>query len=1033
MRRPFPPAGPGLAALAPLLAAATAPSDTLATVPGRVVDLGVDGAGELLYCTAEREVGTISLGGVVTVLADAGSGPIPYELRAVVEDPNGDVAVLDRYGNIRRLAGGAPPAVLVYSNLYIVQDPSDMIVDAAGNYVLACATPTSGVRSIDWISPDGARWAYYLVRHSPIQLAADPLTSDLVLAEQEAGGGLWLVDTAMGPHSTTPLDTTSDPGFTAAAGDGDVAVETDGDLLFVAGGTVWRHARASGTTSVLASGYPQLRGIAIAASSGNVPSASGWSAYLAAGEVPTAIREIGNVGAPAALRPPSLGWVPGRGYYKTAFSGIKIHELAADLGGDLLVGGDLYGSTYSVRRVDIPSFTVTTIADEGDGISGSVEGIAVAPDGTIYALTRGGAIHAIRESPFQVTTVFANALGEIGNGKDLVLGRDGKLYVADSDSWDAGEVWAVSIEDGRAEWLASTQESRGLSADPFTGELHVTEWVASGFAGEVGRLDPATGSIALLPGFQGMNYTNAQSWGDGDTAVLADGSLFTVSEDDWSLAHWRPNWQGYYREGSGFLNHPSGVAVAPSAPSEANVTGWSLYIAEYDNLWELKNTTPPAPVLVDPAAPPVGAMAGYFDPQYGRPRAMIADPAGGGLLVTTDAGVLLRLNVASGATSVVASAPQGLAGDLMALAATSTGRIVVAAYSGIVYEVDPAAGWTATVLFANSGGELSQVRGLCVDGLDRAILVDRPAGSAGGRVYRLAGGSLTLLVRTARGMRPAIDPLTADVFVTEKGTLTDGVGEVLRIEELVDPPTAGHYRGDAFFTLSPSPLGGDLAFDADGNFYVALGDEGRVVRVNRAEGTRTVATGNGTRPVGLALAPGRPGYAGAQGTSLFVLDEWVVWETGVDGLPAPPPPSAPPGLAPPADLRVSGRVVLGQSNAVVAQNPATPGKLYWILPSVSGKVPGIPLSVMGDPTDDRVLPSNLDELWFQAGTPAFPFLLGVLDGAGASAPGAAVAVPNDPALLDLGLFLDLTWVVLDSQAQNKVALVGGTTQLWFGQ
>ena len=71
----------------------------------------------------------------------------------------------------------------------MVQNPSDMIVDAAGNYVLAGATPTSGVRGMNWISSDGSRWAYYLVRHAPVQLAADPLTSDLLLTEEQAGGG----------------------------------------------------------------------------------------------------------------------------------------------------------------------------------------------------------------------------------------------------------------------------------------------------------------------------------------------------------------------------------------------------------------------------------------------------------------------------------------------------------------------------------------------------------------------------------------------------------------------------------------------------------------------------------------------------------------------------------------------------------------------------------------------------------------------------------------------------------------------------
>ena len=1040
MRLPHPLPGPlrvSLPAAFALLVTAAAParaSDTLATVAGRVVDLAVDGGGALVYCTKERDVGTISTSGVVSLLANAATGPFPNQLRAVALDPTGDVAVIDQYGDIYRLVGGATPAMKVYSNLYLVQDPTDMIVDAAGNYVIAGATPTSGVRGMNWVSGDGSRWAYYLRRHAPVQLAADPLTGHLLLAEEEAGGGLWTIDTAAGPHPTTALDTTTDPGFTAAADDGDMAAEADGDVLFIAGGAVYHHDRGLGTTTIIAGGYGQLRGIAIAASSGNVASASGWSAYVAEGEAPTSIREIGNVGAPAALLAPSLGWVPGPGYHKLFYNGIKVYDLAADRDGNLLVGGDLWGVTYSVRRIDIPTFAMTTIADETDGISGRVEGIAVDPDGTIYALTHQGVIHAIRENPLQVSTVFDNAGGVIGTGKDLVLGRNGKLYVADSEFWGSGEVVEVTIATGTATAIVHTRETRGLAADPFRGGLTVAEWVAGGFEGEVGRLDLSTGTITPLPGFAGMNYSNAQTWGDGDTVAMANGNLFTISEDDWSLSKYTAEWQDFARVGSGFLNHPSGLTVAPSAPSASNTTGWSLYIAEFDNLWEFKNTVPPAPVVVDPAAPPVGAMLGYMNPADGRPRAMIADPAGGGLLVTTSDGKLLGMNAGSGVVSTLAGASQGLAGDLVAAAATSLGTIVVGTRDGVVFALAPAAGYAATVLFDNASLTLADVRGACVDGLDRVLLVDRPAGVTGGRVWRLDGGNLTLLTRTARGLRPAIDPLTGDAFVTEQGAIAEGAGEVLRVDAFTSPASAGHFRGDTYFTFPLGELGGDLAFDDDGDFYVAGDEDGRIVRVNRAVGTRTVVAGNYTRPVAVALAPGRPAYAGAQGTSLFVLDEWVVWETGVDDLPAPAPPSTPPGLAPPADLRLFGNAGLGQANAVAAVRPAEAGKLYWILASQGGKVPGVPLSVMGDPTDPRVLPGNIDDLWFMAGNPAiFPFFLSFLDGGGHTAPGTALLVPNDPAILGLEMFLDLTWVVVDRTAPNKVAHVGGTTQIYLGQ
>src|SRR5262245_3839064 len=90
---------PGAAALvlsgAPLLAQV----GTLTSVGGRVLDLSRDGAGRLLYCTQQGEVGRITSAGVVTVLATAASGPFPFELRGVAETPNGDVAVVDAVGD----------------------------------------------------------------------------------------------------------------------------------------------------------------------------------------------------------------------------------------------------------------------------------------------------------------------------------------------------------------------------------------------------------------------------------------------------------------------------------------------------------------------------------------------------------------------------------------------------------------------------------------------------------------------------------------------------------------------------------------------------------------------------------------------------------------------------------------------------------------------------------------------------------------------------------------------------------------------
>lgn len=1018
---------------APPPPAGALPQDLLATVSGTVVDLTVADNGDLIYCTREREVGRITTGGVVTVLATAATGPFPYNLAAVIEDLGGNIAVIDSLGDIYRLNGGAAPAVLAYDDPWMMGNPTDMIVDENGSFLVASESPTSGTRALNWVSYDGSRWGYYLIEHSPLQLAVDPTSSDLLLADTAGGGALRLVESDYGPHPTTPLDTTTHPGFTVANDDGDMAVENDGDVFFVAGGTVYWHDLSSAFTLNYASGYNQLRGITIAASSGNVPSPSGWSVYVAEGGSPTNIRELGGVNPPGSVRHPNLGWVPGTGWNQLIFNGIQVHELATDRNGHLLIGGDLWGGQPSLRRVELPSFAVTTIASEANGLTSCVEGIAVDPNGLIYALTRDGQIHSIRENPFLITTVFADPLNQITAGKDLVYARNKKLYVADRDGWGTGEVLEVDIATGTAVTLTSAREARGLAADPTRAGLIVAEWVNGGFAGEVGRLDPTTGAITPIPGLSGLNYTNDSVWGDGDLALNAKGSIYSFSEDDWTLAQYEEWRGGFARIGSGYLSHPSGVTIAPSTPDASNTTGWSLYVSEYDHLYELRNHPAPAPTIFDPDSPPVGRYLGSISPEHGRPRAMITDPSGGGLLISTSAGKLLRIDDSSGTVIVRADASEGLAGDLVGLAAMSTGTIVAVTDDGVVWKIEPMIGYAARVVFNNSSMDLVDVRGLCLDGEDRPIIIDRLAGNDGGRTWRLEGGDVQLLSRNVRGMRPAIDPLTADIFLTQQGASGGQGGEVLRIDAFVDPPSHGHWKGSVFFDLAVGERGGDIVFDDEGNFYIAEADTGNVIGCARNNGARAVMAGNYVEPIAVALAPGRAGTAGPSGTSLFVLDGYVVWETGVTGLPAFDPPATPPGLAPPATLRIHGSLELNTTIRMTASNPAAAGKVYWIFPSFYGKRPGVKLAILGDWTDNRVLPNNYDPLWTAttAGT-FFPMFVSVLDGAGNSHPSTGIIVPDDPSLFGLDNFLDFAWVVVESGATNGVSYLGGTAQLLFG-
>src|SRR5262249_46694303 len=87
-------------------------------------------------------------------------------------------------------------------------------------------------------------------------------------------------------------------------------------------------------------------------------------------------------------------------------------------------------------------------------------------------------------------------------------------------------------------------------------------------------------------------------------------------------------------------------------------------------------------------------------------------------------------------------------------------------------------------------------------------------------------------------------------------------------------------------------------------------------------------------------------------------------EIGVDGLPAPSPPSANPNLAPPADFVVHGFAQLGSATPISIHSPADAGQVYVVFPSISGKIPGLPASaILGDFSDTRFVPNNPDVLW----------------------------------------------------------------------
>ncbi|NOT32462.1 MAG: hypothetical protein HOP15_18610, partial [Planctomycetes bacterium] len=658
--------------------------DTTHFIPGLVKDLSRDSAGRILFCTFERVVGRIEPGKqAITVLTnDANSPAFEGQLRGVAETTTGAIAVVDAFGHVYVLPGSGGPAVRIYSDLYMISDATDLIVDARGNFLIASATPSSGQRALNWVQGDGQRWSYYLVRHQPVQLAHDPLTGGLVVAETSAGGNLQLVAAGNSYRATTGLDTVTHPGLNSFQSDGDIAAEANGDLYWIAGGSVYKRTRATNTTTLFASGYGQLRGAVIAASHGWQWSATGWSLYLAEGENPTRIREIPGVGAPGAVIANDQGAVPWKGTKVNVLFGFQAFDLAADDSGRLLLGGTQFGSTQFIKRITLTGTpAIALVANNASGLTGIIEGLCVAPDDSLYALTRTGSIQHITEGPLTVTTLFSDPGNQIEAGKDLALDVDGTLYVATREAWDWGKIMRVS--GGAAALLTTTEETRGLAANP-AGGLFFSQWHSTGFNGSVDLYHFDDGAHEALPGLSGVNYTNDFVWGDGDICVDANGSIYTVSEDDWSLIRYDPSADAFVRLGSGYLNHPSGLAIAPSTAGSGSTTGWSLYVAEFDNLWEKPSVPAPASTLVNSA---LGLTVGSTPfatphPKFGKPRVLAPAPDGG-VLVGTATGHVLRLDPESGAAVPVADPAEywggeGLSSAIVALAAAPSGRRILA-------------------------------------------------------------------------------------------------------------------------------------------------------------------------------------------------------------------------------------------------------------------------------------------------------------------------------------------------------------------
>ncbi len=986
-------------------------------LPGQVVDLAVEPGQHLVYATAEGEVGRLDAFGTATVLTSAGS--FVEELRAVAVRPDGDLSVLDDSGDLHRIpvAGGTPQ--LFYDDRFLIIEPTDLLVDADGIHLIACRTISANTRSVAHVSLDGASWSYLHVMNQPLGLAADPFGGVLY---SDADGFVQRLTGAEGLFVSAPEF--AQAGFSSSAFDGDLAVEDDGDVWVAAGTELRSVDRGSGVATLQVAAAATVRACAIAPGS-----AGGQSVWFTEGAGPTTLRELSIADVPALTHPLSFGPVPDRGIARFS-SGFNIFDLEALPDGNLAIAGDIFGSNQGVRRVTLPDFQWSEIAGPAQGFDGRVEGLAVEPDGALLALQNDGVLRRVIEgAPTVVETVFSDPLDEIGRGKDLALGRGGQLWVSDFLNYASSRVLEI-LPGGAVQTVTPTPGTISLSAYPFGGDLIYSEWNKVGFDGEVLRLDPLLPVPTPLGGFSHVNWSNDGDWGDGDLVVDALGQVYTCAEDEFSVKRWDPDTGMVVRIGAGYLNRPSGLAIAPSV-DPASVTGWSLYIAERNNIWELPGTPPPMGELLDVDAPPIGAPVGFVPLQYGYPTAFAYRAPLNDFLLVTDAGWIVGLPSAGGSAYPLVGPGSGIPTNLVGIAVNTAGDWLVADESGTVTLVLPNAGFAASTLFSDPFAELDAVidLGQSPSG-DLLLLADEDPNDAKAMLHRVSGGVLSRLGETSRGLALARDPLSGDLFAAERGRPGEG-GELLRVELGGATPLASHWLNPSGYSpVWHGEQGGGLAFDGDGNPFIASSADFRVHAFDRATGTHTLIAGQLTAPRDLTVAAGRPGIAGIQGASLFVLDGSAVFEVGIDG----PVPffSSPPLGAEPEPLRTVAQRTPGAANEVHLGSAREAGRPYWILPGASGKEPGIPLSIIGDPVDDRILPLNSSGLWNAVNSPTFPNFSGVLDGAGQAPLPISVVLPDAPVLAGLDVFCDLAWFTLDFASPNFVGTVGNTAQIYLG-
>jgi hypothetical protein len=1000
-------------------------AQTVAPLPGQAVDVSRTASGDLLVTTEDGYVIEITPLGVQTFLAN----PVDFARPTVasVSLGPGSAAVIDDTGSIYEVGTVPGSPQLIYSDVYIIREPTDLSIDANGDFWIACKTISNNTRCVAHVSSDGQRWSYFSVDRSPAATAPDALSGGLVLSDTNAGLVLLTADADGAPVRDAIGPAT---GFQIGRRDGDVALTSNGDIYVAANFDVLLHDRAAGTTATFMSFPGPVRGLSFAPAS----TGGGDSLWVVEGNGLSNLREVllGATAAPDVMTP--LWPVPGTGTQLTTY-GLNVNSIVTDRDGHLLVGGDVFGSAVKIDRITLPGLVTTNVADGADGLTSRIEGMHLDRDGTINALTRFGVIHTVTETggaPI-VDTVYSDPFDQVVVGKDMFMDRRGDAYVAARQGWSFGIVGRISSP-GQFSSLVALQDTRGVLPDVFGPRILANEWNATGFEGVVGVVDETSGLLLDLPGFFGLNISNQENVGDGDMVMDATGRIYVGCEDEFAVRVWNPETERVSRIGSGYLNRASGLTISRSTNPSTSSTGFSLYVSQWNRLHEIEGVPPPAPRMLDLDAPGAGKVLGWVRPEWGRPIALCHDSSGAQLVAVTDDQKLVGLPLDGSPAILLADATSGLTGTLSSVASDPSGELLVGNTDGIIYRLSPLSGYMASLEFADGADEIANLVDLVNDVGAGTFLLDGATTQDGvSRLYELSNGVLEPVAITLNGRALGLDPVAGDIFVAQ-GATSKSLGEVLRVHLAASPALVNHWPTIAYTPFDVDDTSCGIAFDGAGNLLLASAATGRVTSVDRTLQMPQVLAGNYDEPTDVVVAPGRAGIAGLFGASVFVLDGYSVYEHGIDtAVPVIPFSRS----LDPDPFMVPAIYQFGASpgNPITLESPGDAGLPFLILPGSLGQLNPFALASLGnDPGDPRVIPQDFDQLWIDAASGTVPFqaFLGVFDGAGVPISPIQFNVPNQPALVGLNLPLDLTWVSIDGLAPNSIRTVGGTTQVFLG-